>query len=222
MPADLAPKGLSRSGSAHPTGPGRTRHGSAIPRASLCSGSAVRTGTSNRDSAYGIYVRTPTEPLAANTAVRSPKACFMSCAASNLAKLMLRSCIPLRAATEVRILPARHIEQPRRIPFSLPRHATPAEILVAAARWQRRTSDGNRLCCAISVKLAEILPETRADFDPNGFRSSSPTTPATQCSLGAVISEHGRTPDQWRACNPGSTRQNEPRRQRGAAAGLPW
>ena len=32
---------------------------------------------------------------------------------------------------------------------------------------------------------------------PVSRRTSSPTTPAMQCSLGAVISVHGRTPDQW-------------------------
>ena len=38
-------------------------------------------------------------------------------------------------------------------------------------------------------------PAIRADFDPNGFSSSSPTTPATQCSLGAVISGCAHEPE---------------------------
>jgi hypothetical protein len=33
----------------------------------------------------------------------------------------------------------------------------PGEILAAAARWQRRSSDANRLCCAVSPKSAGIL-----------------------------------------------------------------
>jgi bifunctional non-homologous end joining protein LigD len=47
MPADLARRGLSRSVSARPTGPGRTQHGSRceIRRASRCGGSAARSGT---------------------------------------------------------------------------------------------------------------------------------------------------------------------------------
>jgi hypothetical protein len=38
-------------------------------------------------------------------------------------------------------------------------------------------------------QIGSISPAKRADFDPNGFRSSSPTTPASQCGLRAVISE---------------------------------
>jgi hypothetical protein len=45
-----------------------------------------------------------------------------------------------------------------------------------------------------TVSAAPFRPElpaaTPADFDPNGFLSSSPTTPATQSGLGAVISRH--------------------------------
>jgi hypothetical protein len=65
----------------------------------------------------------------------------------------------------------------------------PAEILAAAARWQRRSSDANCLCCAVSAKSAKIRPAKRADFDPNGFRSSSLTTPATQ-SVSATADNH--------------------------------
>jgi hypothetical protein len=83
------------------------------------------------------------------------------------------------AATKVRILPARHIEQPAVMPFSLAR-TMPAEILVAAARGPRRSSNANRLCCAIFGQIGRNSPAIRADFDPNGFRSSSPTTRATQ------------------------------------------
>jgi hypothetical protein len=56
------------------------------------------------------------------------------------------------------------------------------------------------LGCALAPGRAQnpdALRATRADFDPNGFGSSSPITPATQCSLGAVISGRGRTPDQF-------------------------
>ena len=84
------------------------------------------------------------------------------------------------AATKVRILPARHVEQPRRHACSAFCPQCPAEILTAAARSPRRSSKANRLCCAISAKAAEIPPATPADFDHNGFLSSSPTTPATQ------------------------------------------
>jgi len=72
------------------------------------------------------------------------------------------------AATKVRIISAKHIEQLRRHVVQPRAPTMPGEILAIAARWQRRSSNANRLCCAIS------------DFDPNGFRSSSPTTPATQ------------------------------------------
>jgi hypothetical protein len=42
----------------------------------------------------------------------------------------------------------------------------PGKIVVAAARWQRHSSDANRLCCAISAKSAEIPPAIRADLIP--------------------------------------------------------
>jgi hypothetical protein len=42
----------------------------------------------------------------------------------------------------------------------------PGKILAAAARWQRRSSNANRLCCAISAKSAENSPG-----NTRGFRS---------------------------------------------------
>jgi hypothetical protein len=60
------------------------------------------------------------------------------------------------AATEVRILPARHIEQPRRHAVHPCAPAMPGEILAAAARWQRRSPDANCLCRAVSAKSAGI------------------------------------------------------------------
>jgi hypothetical protein len=44
-----------------------------------------------------------------------------------------------------------------------------AKSLAAATSWQRRSSNANRLCCAISAKSAEIPRAIRADFDPNGL-----------------------------------------------------
>jgi len=65
--------------------------------------------------------------------------------------------IKRHSLASVRILPARHIEQPRRHAVHPCAPTMPGEILAAAARWQRRSSDANRLCCAVSTKSAGIL-----------------------------------------------------------------
>jgi hypothetical protein len=69
---------------------------------------------------------------------------------------------------------------PRRYvaPTSVP--ATPAEIPVAAAYPPPSSSNANSLCCAVSATSPELHAATPADFDPNGFRSSSPITPGMQ------------------------------------------
>jgi hypothetical protein len=116
------------------------------------------------------------------------------------------------AATEVRILPARHIEQPRRHAVHPCAPTMPGEILAAAARWQRRSSDANRLCCAVSAKSVQIPPAMPADFDPNGFRSSSPTTPATQSVSAARSRTKGACGGEKRAGDLVSPKWPEPDR----------
>jgi hypothetical protein len=49
-------------------------------------------------------------------------------------------------------------EQRRRCGAPNAVHPTSAEILAAAAPWQSRSSNANRLCCAVSAKSAEIAP----------------------------------------------------------------
>ena len=97
----------------------------------------------------------------------------------------------------VRVPPPRHIEQPRRDGARTSAPATSAEILAAAAYPQRRSSHANSLRCAVSAKSPKILPATRADSDPNGFRGASPPTPATQfglCVGGDVAADGTRVP----------------------------
>jgi hypothetical protein len=89
------------------------------------------------------------------------------------------------ARCRVRIRPAGHIEPPRRHAVRPSVPATPAEIPVAAAYPPPSSSNANSLCCAVSATSPELAAATPADFDPNGFRSSSPITPATQ-SVSAI------------------------------------
>src|SRR5262245_37251475 len=65
----------------------------------------------------------------------------------------------------------------------------PAEILAPAAYSQRRSSHANSLCCAVSANSLKNLAVARADFDPDGFRGSRPTKPATQSGN----ADHSRT-----------------------------
>src|SRR6266436_3644669 len=57
------------------------------------------------------------------------------------------------------------------------RSGTHAEILLAAADSPRRSSNANSLRNSFLAKSPPIPAATLADFDPDGFRSSSPTTP---------------------------------------------
>ena len=112
------------------------------------------------------------------------------------------------ARCRVRIRPAGQIEPPRRHAVRPSVPATPAEIPVAAAYPPPSSSNANSLCCAVSATSPELPAATRADFDPNGFRSSSPTTPATQ----SVITE---IRCRKRPAYPGQrTRQFSVRRER--------
>jgi hypothetical protein len=72
--------------------------------------------------------------------------------------------------------------------FGLSCEQTPAEILAAAAYSLRRSSNAKSLCSVVSPNSSKILAATPADFDPDGFLSSSPPTPARQSSLCGVIS----------------------------------
>jgi hypothetical protein len=83
------------------------------------------------------------------------------------------------AATEVRILPARHIEQPAASFSPLRPHnarRNPCRSCTLAMPRLGREPSLLRRFAQIGINSLE----TRADFDPNGFRSSSLTTPATQ------------------------------------------
>src|SRR5262245_17195196 len=84
------------------------------------------------------------------------------------------------AHSGVRVPPPRHIEQPGRDGAPTLAPGMPAEILAPAAYSQRRSSHANSLCCAVSANSLKNLAVARGDFDPDGFRGSSPTTPATQ------------------------------------------
>jgi hypothetical protein len=72
--------------------------------------------------------------------------------------------------------------------FGLSCEQPPAEILAAAAYSLRRSSNAKSLCSVVAPNSSKILAATPADFDPDGFRSSSPTTPARQSSRFGVIS----------------------------------
>jgi hypothetical protein len=60
---------------------------------------------------------------------------------------------------------------------------TPAEILAGAVYSQRRSSNANSLRSAVSAKSPKVMAPIQMDFVPDGLRSSSLITPATQSSL---------------------------------------
>ena len=92
------------------------------------------------------------------------------------------------AHSGVRVRRPRHIEQPGRDGAPTFAPATPAEILAAAAYSPRRSSHANSLRCAISAKSSKVMAPIQMDFVPDGFRSSSPTTPARQSVSAARVS----------------------------------
>jgi hypothetical protein len=73
------------------------------------------------------------------------------------------------------------LNSPTVMPVRPFRPTMPAEILASAARWQQLGREPSLL--RHFGQIGRNPRAIRADFDPNGFRSSSPTTPATQCSL---------------------------------------
>ena len=84
------------------------------------------------------------------------------------------------AHSGVRVRPARHTQPPRRDAVRPSALKTPAEILAGAAYSQRSSSNAKSLWCAVSANSPKIMAAIQMDFVPDGFRSSSPTTPATQ------------------------------------------
>jgi hypothetical protein len=61
-----------------------------------------------------------------------------------------------------------------------PRRQHLPKSLPAAAYPPPRSSKANGLRFAVLAKSSKIIPTVQTDFNPNGFGSSSPTTPATQ------------------------------------------
>ena len=90
------------------------------------------------------------------------------------------------AHSGVRVRPARHTEQPRRDAVRPSALKTPAEILAGAAYSQRSSSNAKSLWCAVSANSPKIMAAIQMDFVPDGFRSSSPTTPTTQSRANPV------------------------------------
>jgi hypothetical protein len=78
------------------------------------------------------------------------------------------------------------------MPFGLSCEQPPAEILAAAAYSLRGSSNAKSLCSVVAPNSSKILAATPADFDPDGFLSSSPTTPARQSSLCGDRRSQGR------------------------------
>jgi hypothetical protein len=68
------------------------------------------------------------------------------------------------------------------------------EILDAAAYSSNRSSKANGLCCAVPAIFGANVAEMSADFNPFGYRSSNPTTPATQSVSVATHSGSGDHP----------------------------
>ena len=66
----------------------------------------------------------------------------------------------------------RHIERPVRHPARSSAPGPSVEILAVAGYSPRRSSNANSLCCAFSANSANIPAAARADFYPDGFRSS--------------------------------------------------
>jgi hypothetical protein len=80
--------------------------------------------------------------------------------------------IILFADSRVRVRPARHIEQIRRHTV---RHFARAKQQKSLPQPHVRNAAA-QMPTAVSAKSPELPAATRADFDPNGFGSSSPTT----------------------------------------------
>jgi hypothetical protein len=148
------------------------RHRERIPSVSDAKPQGGTTNISPASSPPDFFHPIPLERLGSRTrrGVASRLGANMHARSQNDA----RCGIICLAAIKVRILPARHIEQPGR-------HAVQPCALQCQAKSLPHLHVGdtaNRLCHAISGKSAEIPPATCAHFDPNGFRSSSPITPA--------------------------------------------
>jgi hypothetical protein len=78
--------------------------------------------------------------------------------------------------------------------FGLSCEQTAAEILAAAAYSLRGSSNAKSLCSVVAPNSSKILAATPADFDPDGFLSSSPTTlshavGSLQCIYRGVVNE---------------------------------
>ena len=85
----------------------------------------------------------------------------------------------------------RHIERPVRHPARSSAPGPSVEILAVAGYSPRRISNANSLCCAFSANSANIPAAARADFYPDGFRSSRLICPASQSSLHRLLCESG-------------------------------
>lgn len=79
------------------------------------------------------------------------------------------------AAYQVRLCPE--------LPAPISARATSAKILAGAAYSQRGSSNAKSLWCAVSAQSPKIMASIQMDFVPDGFRSSSPTSPASHIAL---------------------------------------
>jgi hypothetical protein len=77
------------------------------------------------------------------------------------------------------------------------------EIPVAAAYPSPSSSNANSLCCALSAKSPELPAATPADFDPNGFRSSSDFYTANTAAISSFVQAgHAREIDEQPTASP--------------------
>src|SRR5713101_5850117 len=109
--------------------------------------------------------------------------CLLGLTAKSSAKCRWHDRIFFFTHAAVRVPPAYQVRLRTELPAPTSARASPAEILARAAYSQRRSSNANSLRGAVPAKSPKVMAPIQMDSVPDGFRSSSLITPASQSGL---------------------------------------